>query len=118
MTEIEVNLQLTDASVTELTVGSAFFQSQIFDYHWERMDTQAALVFGLAISRIPEPGIYSAAHNCSLLLGIYTMQSGGFIASGFPSPLSNPTFLDESCSCLNSEGFGEGIFWIEYFSYL
>lgn len=85
---------LTDLSVTELTVGSGFFQSHIFDYHQERMETEGALAFGLAISRKPEPGVY-------------TMQSGGFIASGTPSVLSNPTFLDESCDTFPGEGFGE-----------
>jgi len=85
---------MNDKSVTEITIGSAFLQSHIFDYH-KFQYTNPAFFFGLQVTRIPKQGIV-------------TCQSGGFIASGSVSPISNPILiLPEGLTPIDSEGFGE-----------
>jgi hypothetical protein len=59
--------QRDDSACTEIAVGSGFLQSQVFDYHQTRVNTNCAFLFGLRVTRVPDPGII-------------TCQSGGFIA--------------------------------------
>ena len=54
--------------LTEVTAGSGFLQSQLFDYYQSNRN-EPAFAFALTVTRKPSPGIV-------------TCQSGGFIASG------------------------------------
>ena len=80
--------------LTEVTVGSGFLQSHIYDYFGEN-ECEPAFCFALPVTRIPEPGMV-------------TCQSGGFVASGAASWDKSPIpFLPEGLRALPSEGFGE-----------
>jgi len=80
--------------ITEVTVGSGFLQSHLFDYYKDNSSVPA-LSFALQVTRKPEPGYY-------------TCKSGGFIASGEPSPDKSPIpFLPEGMKMVSNEGFGE-----------
>jgi len=80
--------------LTELTAGSGFLQSHLFDYYASNKNLPA-FCFGLQVSRVPQPGIV-------------TCKSGGFIASGdvgvdkWPVP-----FLPDGIEMIKNEGFGE-----------
>jgi len=89
-----IHRTVSDASVTEITIGSGFLQSQLFDYFSGHV-TECAFAYGLCVTRTPCPGTM-------------TCQSGGFIASGPISPLSAPTlFLPPGLQMDVNEGFGE-----------
>lgn len=80
--------------LTEVTAGSGFLQSQLFDYYNANRN-QPAFCFGLQVTRIPEKNTA-------------TCQSGGFIASGETSADKSPTpFLPAGLKTFSSEGFGE-----------
>jgi len=80
--------------VTEVTAGSGFLQSQLFDYYRSNQN-QPAFCFALPITRQPQPGVI-------------TCQSGGFIASGEPSFDKCPRpFLPKNLKPFPSEGYGE-----------
>jgi len=82
------------AALTEVTAGSGFLQSHLFD-HYALNKCEPALFFALPITRIPQ------ADRA-------TCQSGGFIASGAPGPDRPPTvFLPTALSVDGREGFGE-----------
>jgi len=57
-----------EPSVTEVTVGSGFYNPHLFDYY-RNFELQPALFYGVPIVRQPAPGVY-------------TCHGGGFIASG------------------------------------
>jgi D-serine deaminase-like pyridoxal phosphate-dependent protein len=80
--------------ITEVTVGSGFLQSHLFDYY--RGNTSLpAFCFALQITRKPQAGIV-------------TCKSGGFIASGETSLDKSPRpFLPEGMKIIGNEGFGE-----------
>jgi D-serine deaminase-like pyridoxal phosphate-dependent protein len=83
-----------DPSVTELTAGSGFFQSHLFDYY-EDSFLEPALYFALRVTRAPEPGVV-------------TCQSGGFIASGEIGPEKAPVpVYPLGLEPFPTEGFGE-----------
>jgi D-serine deaminase-like pyridoxal phosphate-dependent protein len=80
--------------ITEVTAGSGFLQSHLFDYYRANQN-QPAFCFALQVTRIPQPGIV-------------TCQSGGFIASGEAGLDKQPVpFLPEGIKPTKNEGFGE-----------
>ncbi len=80
--------------VTEVTVGSGFYNSHLFDNYQNFMHRPAA-GFALSINRMPAKGIYTCA-------------GGGYIASGAPEPLKLPVpFLPEGAGLDKNEGAGE-----------
>eukprot|EP00048_Salpingoeca_helianthica_P024325 m.31478 g.31478 ORF g.31478 m.31478 type:complete len:460 (-) comp9318_c0_seq1:32-1411(-) len=83
-----------DPGLTEVTMGSGFLQSAIFDNfhdHWRR----PALFFGLRVTRSCQPGIVCC-------------QSGGFIASGQTGLDKSPrVYLPSHFAPFPHEGFGE-----------
>ena len=85
---------LQEPWITEVTAGSGFLQSHLFDYYHDNAN-EPAFCFGLPITRIPEKGIV-------------TCQSGGFIASGPIAPDKTPqVFLPKDLKPIGNEGFGE-----------
>lgn len=85
---------ILESGITEITVGSGYFQSHLFD-NFENINHKPAAGFALRITRNPAPSIY-------------TCQSGGFIASG-PVELSKQPklFYPADAQFLKNEGFGE-----------
>jgi len=84
---------LEDA-LTEVTVGSAFLASHLFD-HYAEVKFEPAAFFALQVVR--RPG-----------LGMLTCQGGGFIASGAAGPDRLPLpVLPPGLSLLSLEGAGE-----------
>jgi len=80
--------------VTEVTVGSGFFQSHLFD-HYKNFSHQPAAGFACAINRIPKKHIY-------------TCSGGGYIASGSVEKLKLPLpWLPAGSKLLPNEGAGE-----------
>jgi D-serine deaminase-like pyridoxal phosphate-dependent protein len=80
--------------LTEVTAGSGFLQSHLFDYFISNHN-QPAFAFALQITRIPEPGMV-------------TCQSGGFIASGETTADKAPViFRPQGLLPTRSEAFGE-----------
>jgi len=80
--------------ITEVTVGSGFLQSHLFDYYKDN-SCVPALSFALQVTRNPEAGYY-------------TCKSGGFIASGESSPDKSPIpFQPQGMKMVSNEGFGE-----------
>jgi D-serine deaminase-like pyridoxal phosphate-dependent protein len=80
--------------ITEVTVGSGFLQSHLFDYY--RSNTsEPAFSFALQVTRKPQDDYY-------------TCKSGGFIASGETSLDKSPIpFLPAGMKMVGNEGFGE-----------
>lgn len=80
--------------LTEVTAGSGFLQSHLFDYY-ETNQNVPAFCFGLQVSRISEPGTV-------------TCKSGGFVASGEAGADKWPVpFLPKGIKMIKNEGFGE-----------
>jgi D-serine deaminase-like pyridoxal phosphate-dependent protein len=80
--------------ITEVTAGSGFLQSHLFDYYAGNRN-QPAMCFALQVTRIPQPDRV-------------TCQSGGFIASGASDPDKAPVpFLPAGLKPDKMEGFGE-----------
>ena len=80
--------------VTEVTAGSGFLQSHLFDYYASN-ENQPAMCFALQVTRSSQPDHV-------------TCQSGGFIASGPTEPDKAPIlFLPQGLKPDKSEGFGE-----------
>lgn len=80
--------------ITEITAGSGFFQSHLFDRYRENQN-EPALCFALRVTRQPEPGVV-------------TCHSGGFIASGEIAADKAPVpFLPAGLVPFPHEGFGE-----------
>lgn len=84
----------SDASVTELAMGSGLYTPALFD-HYTAFRTQPAAGFALPVTRRPRDGIV-------------TCSGGGYIASGpagtnrLPQP-----WLPEGCTLIVNEGAGE-----------
>jgi D-serine deaminase-like pyridoxal phosphate-dependent protein len=84
----------SEAWLTEVTAGSGFLQSHLFDYYKANRNVPA-FCFGLQVSRVPQTGIV-------------TCKSGGFVASGDATPDKWPVpFLPKSMKMVKNEGFGE-----------
>lgn len=80
--------------VTEVTAGSGFLQSHLFDYYADNRN-QPAMCFALQITRVPQSDRV-------------TCQSGGFIASGPTDADKAPVpFLPPGLKADKMEGFGE-----------
>jgi len=80
--------------ISEVTVGSGFLQSHLFDYYKDNQCVPA-FCFALEATRIPQKGFV-------------TCKSGGFIASGETSLDKSPIpFLPEGMKTVGNEGFGE-----------
>lgn len=80
--------------LTEVTAGSGFLQSHLFDYYQSNQNAPA-FCFALQLTRKPQDGIV-------------VCQSGGFIASGETSPDKAPIpFLPSGLEIIPAEGFGE-----------
>ncbi len=83
-----------EACVSEVTVGSGFVCSHIFDY-FESIDCEPAAFFALEACRISDPGFV-------------TCLGGGYIASGTPSWEKSPRpWLPAGLTFLPNEGAGE-----------
>ncbi|MEW6368190.1 MAG: alanine racemase [Acidobacteriota bacterium] len=80
--------------ITEVTAGSGFLQSHLFDYY-RANENAPAFCFALQVSRVPEPGVV-------------TCLGGGYVASGESSPDKAPVpFLPRDLKPFPREGFGE-----------
>jgi len=83
-----------DRSVTEVTAGSGFYNSHLFD-NYKSFSLLPAAGFGCAISRIPKKGIYTCA-------------GGGYVASGAIEKLKAPLpVLPEGVRLTENESAGE-----------
>ncbi len=84
----------THTALTEITAGSGFLQSRLFD-HYAANHCQPALFFALPITRVPQADRI-------------TCHSGGFIASGAPAVDRQPTvYAPDGIKVDSREGFGE-----------
>ncbi len=84
----------SEACVTEVTVGSGFYGSHLFDYY-HHFDLFPAAGFALQVVRIPKPGVYTCA-------------GGGYIASGSPGPEKLPLpYLPHDAALSPLEAAGE-----------
>jgi D-serine deaminase-like pyridoxal phosphate-dependent protein len=83
-----------DPSLTEITAGSGFLASHLFD-HYDGVPLVPAAFFALAVTRVPRPGVV-------------TCQGGGYVASGEagPSRLPHPAW-PAGATLLPREGAGE-----------
>jgi D-serine deaminase-like pyridoxal phosphate-dependent protein len=80
--------------VTEVTVGSGFFQSHLFD-HYSNFTHRPAAGYALEVSRKPESGIV-------------TCSGGGYVASGAPGWEKVPqVWLPRGLRLLPNEAAGE-----------
>ena len=85
---------VTEAVVNEVTVGSAFYGSVLFD-HYEDFKLTPALFFSSPIVRQPAKDIF-------------TILGGGFIASGSTGDMKQPkAYLPTGLSLIKNEGAGE-----------
>jgi D-serine deaminase-like pyridoxal phosphate-dependent protein len=83
-----------DPSLTEVTAGSGFLDSHLFD-GYRGLDLDPAVFFALPVTRRPAPGFV-------------TCQGGGFVASGAAGPDRLPIpYLPEGLRLTPLEGAGE-----------
>ncbi len=83
-----------DNSVSEITVGSAFYAPRLFDYYKE-VQFHPAVGFALPVVRKPAPFIY-------------TCLGGGYIASGAVGKDKEPeVWRPDGAKLLDLEGAGE-----------
>ncbi len=83
-----------DPVVTEVTIGSGFFNPHLFD-NYQDFQFHPALLFGIQIVRIPKKGTF-------------TCHGGGFIASGGIEKLKAPkVYLPKHGKLDKNEGAGE-----------
>ncbi len=83
-----------DASVTEVTAGSAFFAPGLFT-HFHEVAFEPAAFFGLQVARIPKKGMI-------------TCQGGGYIGSGEVNANRLPwPVMPQGLSYIPMEGAGE-----------
>lgn len=81
--------------VTEITVGSAYYNPALFSYMDSMQDFTPAAGFVLPVTRQPEPNVI-------------TCHGGGFIASGAMGSDKAPLIVyPDNLSILKDEGFGE-----------
>ena len=84
----------TEVALTEVTAGSGFVASHLFDYY-RHLALTPALFFALQVVRAPDPGIVTCA-------------GGGYVASGPPSRDRLPLpWLPRGLRTLALEGAGE-----------
>ncbi|WP_459502448.1 amino acid deaminase/aldolase [Bacillus sp. C1] len=89
-----VKMTMQDESITEITIGSAFYSPKLFDYYKEIM-FEPAVGFALPIVRQPNPHIY-------------TCLGGGYIASGSIGKDKQPEIWEPNgAKLLALEGAGE-----------
>ena len=89
-----IAVSAADPTLTEVTAGSGFLQSHLFDEYNANVN-EPALIFALPVSRIPQPDRV-------------TCFSGGFIASGWPIQNRMPqVYRPEGLRVDSREGFGE-----------
>ena len=85
----------TQAEVTEITVGSAYYKPAYFDYMESMQAFKPAAGFVLPVTRRPE-------------IEVITCHGGGFIASGSVGIEKSPVIhYPPHLSLLKDEGFGE-----------
>lgn len=85
---------IKEEGVTEVTVGSGFFNSHLFDYY-SHFQLAAAAAFAIPIARIPKEGMY-------------TCHGGGYIASGGIEAVKAPLpYLPQGLKMDKNEGAGE-----------
>lgn len=83
-----------EACVTEVTVGSGFYSSHLFD-NYQNFKHEPAAFFALDITRHPHKDIYTCAY-------------GGYIASGSVGSEKLPLpYLPEGITLIKNEGTGE-----------
>jgi len=83
-----------EEGVTEVTVGSGFYNSHLFD-KYEALQLQPAVGFAIEITRIPQ-------------YNMYTCFGGGYVASGAVSKDKLPEiFLPKGARLTKNEGVGE-----------
>jgi D-serine deaminase-like pyridoxal phosphate-dependent protein len=84
----------TESCVTEITVGSGFFNSGLFDWYSNFSHLPAA-AYAIEITRVPARGMYTAA-------------GGGYIASGGVGMEKQPVpYLPLGIRLVSNEGLGE-----------
>lgn len=84
----------SDPSLTEVTAGSGFLDSHLFDYYRD-LQLRPAAVFALQVVRRPAADLV-------------TCHGGGLVASGAPGPDRLPVpYLPEGLRLLAAEGAGE-----------
>ena len=84
----------TESPITEVTAGSGFYQSHLFDYYSD-FNHEPAAGFALEITRNPQPNVY-------------TCFGGGYIASGAVGIEKQPIiWLPQGASLTSLEGAGE-----------
>jgi len=89
-----MNTTCTEATVTEVTVGSGFFSPGLFD-NYSHFKLMPAAGYAIEVVRQPKPDIY-------------TCLGGGYIASGEVGKLKEPkVFLPEGAKLIPQEGVGE-----------
>ncbi|CAM2066919.1 Amino acid deaminase/aldolase [Sulfidibacter corallicola] len=85
---------VTESAVTEVTVGSGFYCSHLFDYY-HSFDYRPAAGFALEVVREPRPGMITCA-------------GGGYIGSGAPGWEKLPVpWLPHDLRLVPNEGTGE-----------
>jgi D-serine deaminase-like pyridoxal phosphate-dependent protein len=83
-----------ESAVTEVTAGSGFLCSHLFDYYAD-LELEPAAFFALQVTRVPGPGVV-------------TCHGGGFVASGEAGPDRLPRpWLPAGLSLTRFEGAGE-----------
>lgn len=83
-----------DKTVTEVTVGSGFYQSHLFD-KYVHINLQAAVAFAVEITRKPDKHLY-------------TCFGGGYVASGAAGKDKLPEiYLPKGAKLTKNEGVGE-----------
>jgi len=89
-----VDTSTTEAALTEVTAGSGFLDSHLFDYYRDLTLDPAAL-FALQVVRVPAPGMV-------------TCHGGGYVASGEPGLDKHPLpWLPAGLKLLGMEATGE-----------
>jgi len=84
----------SEEAVTEVTVGSGFFNPGLFD-NYSHLKLMPAAGYAIEVVRQPKPDIY-------------TCLGGGYIASGEIGKLKQPkVFLPEGAELIGQEGVGE-----------
>jgi len=89
-----LHLTTKEKYVTEVTVGSGFYQSHLFD-KYKAFRYQAAAMFAIEVTRQPEKDVY-------------TCHGGGYVASGSAGHDKLPEiYLPKGGSLIANEGVGE-----------
>lgn len=89
-----IDFTVADETVTEITIGSAFYFPALFS-KYENLPLQNAVSFGLRVTRQPEEGVI-------------VCHGGGYVASGASGVDKNPEPIwPANLSLLTNEGAGE-----------